>query len=64
MGYFEWSKSDVERIINDSIQKGEKGVSLSMDKNTYENEVQVVNWAKELGHEVKHEMERVVVTFS
>lgn len=33
-----------------------------MDKNSYENELQVIKWAKELGHEAKLEMERVVVS--
>lgn len=63
MGYFEWNKQDVERAINSAIAEGRTSVGLSMDHNTHANELQVVRWAQEMGHEAKLEMERVSVTF-
>ena len=62
MGYFEWSKSDVERAVNSAIAEGRTSVGLSMDHNTYANELQVVKWVQEMGHEAKLEAERVSVT--
>ncbi len=62
MGYFEWNRSDVENAINNAKKNGEKLVTLSMDKNTYENELQVVKWAEEMGCKAKLDAERVFVT--
>lgn len=61
--YYEWSKADVHRIVNDAKQKGQTGVNLLMEKNTHANELQVVKWVKEMGHEAVLEFERVVVSF-
>lgn len=62
--YYEWSKEDVHRIVNDAKQKGQTGVNLSMEKNSYDNELQVVKWVEQMGHKAVLEFERVVVTFA
>ena len=62
MGYFEWEKKDVERIINSAIKEGRVSVTLDMHKNTYYNEEQIVQWIEELGYDATHDIERIVVT--
>jgi len=61
MGYYEWSKEDVMRGINKAIQEGRTSVGLDMEKNTHQNELDVIKWAKELGHETTLELETVTV---
>ena len=61
MGYYDWTKDDVKNAIKSRSEKGKSSVALSMDKNSYENELEVVQWAKELGYEAKRGNERVEV---
>lgn len=63
MGYYDWSwsKQDVMRGIDNAIKEGRTSVGLSMEKNTHQNELDVIRWAKELGHEATLEFETVTV---
>ena len=57
--YYNWSKDNVRNAL--SKHKGT--VTLSMNKNTYENEQDIVRWVNELGHSVQEHQagERIIV---
>jgi hypothetical protein len=60
---YNWTKDQFLRVVNQSKKNGNKWVSLDTEHSDWQNEINMVAWAKELGYEAERKNESVLITF-